>query len=82
LGWYYCIFEADFKEPMTFSELITSTGIKKEHLIKVTKIPRNRFYQSMHKPHLLSLDEIERIALAIRIDKQVLIDLSLMQKNG
>lgn len=67
---------------MTLNDLIISTGVKKEHLLKVAKIPRNKFYKALKKPHLLSLAEQERIAQHLRIDKQLIIDIIINDKTA
>lgn len=60
---------------MTLSELIKSKGVKKEHIIKVTKIPRNRFYCNLNKPVKFRTEEIEAIAKTINVNSQTIIDL-------
>ena len=56
-------------------ELIKSTGLKNEHIVKRTGIPRNKFYHAMKAPKLLSLDELDRLSFALQIEKKVLIKL-------
>jgi hypothetical protein len=62
---------------MTLNDLIVSTGVKKEHLVKVSKISRNKFFKCLHKPHLFRIEELERIAIVLKVDKQVIIDIAL-----
>jgi len=67
---------------MTLNELITSTGVKKEHLLKVAKIPRNRFYKAIKTPYLFTMDELERIAFHLRIDKDIIIKVAINEQTA
>ncbi len=68
------MFVENLTEIMTLSELILAKGIKKEHIVKVTGIARNRFYCNLKKPVKFRPDEIEKIAQAINVSSQTLID--------
>jgi len=54
-------------------ELIKSTGLKNEYIIKRTNIPRNKFYMALKAPSLLSMDELDRLSFALQIEKKILI---------
>jgi len=56
-------------------ELIKSTGLKNEYIIKRTNIPRNKFYMALKAPSLLSMDELDRLSFALQIEKKILIKL-------
>jgi len=56
-------------------ELIKSTGLKNEYIIRRSNIPRNKFYMALKAPSLLSMDEIDRLSFALQIDKKALINL-------
>lgn len=56
-------------------ELIKSTGLKNEYIIKRSNISRNKFYMALKAPSLLSMDEIDRLSFALQIDKKALINL-------
>lgn len=60
---------------MTLSELIIAKGLKKEHIITVTGIPRNRFYCNLKKPVKFRVDELEKIASALGVSNQTVIDI-------
>jgi len=56
-------------------ELIKSTGLKNEYVIKRSNISRNKFYMALKAPSLLSMDEIDRLSFTLQIDKKALINL-------
>lgn len=56
-------------------DLIKSTGLKNEYIIKRTNIPRNKFYMALKAPSLLSMDELDRLSFALQIEKKILIKL-------
>jgi len=56
-------------------ELIKSTGLKNEYIIRRSNIPRNKSYMALKAPSLLSMDEIDRLSFALQIDKKALINL-------
>lgn len=56
-------------------ELIKSTGLKNEYVIKRSNISRNKFYMALKVPKLLSMDEIDRLSFVLQIDKKALINL-------
>jgi predicted transcriptional regulator len=56
-------------------EIIKSTGLKNEYIIKRTNIPRNKFYMALKAPSLLSMDELDRLSFALQIEKKILIKL-------
>jgi hypothetical protein len=55
--------------------LIKNTGLKKEWLIKETKINRNKFYLALKFPQILNDNELTRLSLALNIDKQYIISI-------
>lgn len=60
-------------ETMTqFKELIESTGLKKEHIIKTSGVSRNKFYFALKAPAILSDRDIERLSNVLRTDKEIL----------
>lgn len=59
----------------SLNELIALSGYKKEHLIKKTGIPRNKFYKALKDGSLLSDDEVNELALALGYNSKVISDI-------
>lgn len=59
----------------SLAELIHTTGLKKEYLINRSKINRNKFYKAIKNPSILSIDEIDRLAMAMRVEKTLIINI-------
>jgi len=75
---YFSVIRAMF----TFKQLINSSGYKKEFLIKRSQINRRKFYMAIKNPSLLNLDELQRLASALRIDVKSLQDIINGQTSG
>ncbi len=66
----------------TLKQLINTSGYKKEYLIKRSQINRRKFYMAIKNPSLLNIDEIGRLASALRIDFKSLQDIINGQTSG
>lgn len=73
IGWLrYCFI---FAPMITLNDLIKSTGLKKEYIIKRTLIPRNKFYKALNDPTIFTMDEITRLAELLKYDKNRIIEI-------
>lgn len=70
---YRCRMPTKQMENMTqFKALVESTGLKKEHIIKTSKVSRNKFYFALKAPAILNDKDIDKLSSVLRTDKEIL----------
>lgn len=59
----------------TLRQLIGTSGFKKEYLINRSQINRSKFYKALRNPSILNLDEVDRLAMAMRLERKELLEI-------